>query len=213
LDSDIEQVKQVLALVEDDVFGEFCSSIGVTTIRQYEELQFTLPDQVREQNAKYTTQRTRLQTQHSFEKQELESIQERLAKLTQSLHDSEQAQLRQQAELVSLDELRQKLTNDLVVYESELQTQIQLEQGKQQELDELRLLLEEKGRDMDAYLKEMTSVESSIEKIRAERVAIFRKCKLEDINLPLIRGTMDDVLIDDSAMSSVSEKKKDSDRY
>ncbi|CAO3595495.1 unnamed protein product [Absidia cylindrospora] len=203
LDNDIGQVKQLLATVEDEVFDEFCSDIGVSTIRQYEELQFTLPDKVREQLAKHNTQRTRLQTQYSFEKEELESIKERLEKLTQSLKDTEQAQQRQQDELVSLEELKQKLTNDLAVHETELQTQLELEQSKQRELDDLRLVLEEKGRDMDAYLKEMTMVETSIEKIRAERIAIFRKCKLEDIYLPLISGTMDDVLIDDSAMSSI----------
>jgi structural maintenance of chromosome 1 len=44
--------------------------------------------------------------------------------------------------------------------------------------------------------------ESAVEKVRAERVAIFRRCKLEDIRLPLLSGDMDDVLIDDSTTTT-----------
>ncbi|CAO3599503.1 unnamed protein product [Absidia cylindrospora] len=202
LDNDIQQIKQHLSVVEDDIFGDFCGSIGVSTIRQYEELQFTLPDQVREQHAKYNTQRTRLQTQHSFEKEQLGSIRERLTTLITSLHKAEQAQQGYQAELVALEEQKETWTNDGRTYEAELQVQLESEHAKQQEMDAIRLTLEEKGKDMDAYLKEITVVENNIDKMRAERAAIFRKCKLEEIYLPLLSGTMDDVLIDDTAVPS-----------
>ncbi|KAI8089897.1 RecF/RecN/SMC [Halteromyces radiatus] len=198
LDNQIQQVQELVAVVEDRIFGDFCSVLGLSNIREYEASQFTVPEQVREQRAKFNTQRSRLQTQLSFDKEQLENLQGRLVKLTESLQESQQEKQRYEAELVNLGELQQQLTNDVENYQVELQKQIEQEKSKQQELDDIRLSLEERGKDMDAYLKEMAQMESKIEKIRAERAAIFRKCKLEDIRLPLISGSMDDVLMDDA---------------
>jgi len=40
--------------------------------------------------------------------------------------------------------------------------------------------------------------ESDIEKLEADQFSIFRKCKLEEIYLPLERGSLDDIPIKDS---------------
>lgn len=204
IDSEINQAESALMIVENEVFAAFCENTGIANIHEYESQQFVLPEKVRERKAEFNTQRSRLQTQLSFGKQQIQDIQDRITKLTQSLNDSEQEQQQLQNELISRGELKEKLENDLQKYESELVQQIQLEENKQKELDEIKVLLEEKGRNVEGYLKEMAKLESNIEKIRAERVAIFRKCKLEDINLPLLRGSMDDVLVEESpSVSSV----------
>lgn len=203
LNDDIDRVKQTLAVVEDDVFSEFCDMLGVATIRDFENSQ-QIPDQIREHTAKHQTQRLRLQTQLSFETEQCQTIQDRLTKLTQSLQEATDAQARQQADLVALDALKLTLTTNLASYEAELREQLDAEQAKQTLLDAIRSQLEEKGKDMDGYIKEMTVAESAVEKVRAERVAIFRRCKLEDIRLPLLSGDMDDVLIDDSIMTQQS---------
>ncbi|CAO3618161.1 unnamed protein product [Cunninghamella blakesleeana] len=204
IDNEINQVESALMIVENEVFASFCESTGIANIRTYESQQFILPEKVRERKAEFNTQRSRLQTQLSFGKQQIQDIHDRITKLTQSLHDSEQEQKQHQNELVSRGELKEKLENDLQTYESELVGQIQLEENKQKELDEIKVSLEEKGRNVEGYLKEMAKLESNIEKIRAERVAIFRKCKLEDINLPLLRGSMDDVLVEETPSVSSS---------
>ncbi|KAI9308835.1 hypothetical protein BJ944DRAFT_155459 [Cunninghamella echinulata] len=216
MDNEIKKVENVLAAVENEIFATFCEQTGITNIQEYEAQQFVLPEKVRERKAEFNTQRSRLQTQLSFGKQQIQDIQDRIVKLTQLLHDSEQEQQQYQNEIVSRGELKEKLESDLQKYESELVQQIQLEENKQKELDEIRVSLEEKGRNVEGYLKEMAKLESNIEKIRAERVAIFRKCKLEDIRLPLLNGSMDDVLVEDvpSNTSSVeSSSSMDIDDY
>lgn len=212
LNSDIDRVQQTLSVVEDDVFSDFCALLGVATIRDFENSQ-QIPDQIREHTAKHQTQRLRLQTQLSFETEQCQTIQDRLNKLTQSLQEATDAQARQQADLVALDALKLTLTTNLASYEAELQEQLDAERAKQTLLDAIRSQLEEKGKDMDGYIKEMTVAESAVEKVRAERVAIFRRCKLEDIRLPLLSGDMDDVLIDDSTTQQSLVSNTHTQRY
>ncbi|KAL7008235.1 Structural maintenance of chromosomes protein 1 [Cystobasidiomycetes sp. EMM_F5] len=46
---------------------------------------------------------------------------------------------------------------------------------------------------IDGALKEMASLNTSIEKLASQRMDIYKRCKLEEINLPFEVGSLNDV--------------------
>ncbi|KAI7867501.1 RecF/RecN/SMC [Spinellus fusiger] len=205
----IEQMEASLAVIEDQVFVSFCSRIGVSTIREYESLQFGLSDKITEQRAQFTAQRSRLETQLSFEKDQLKEMAERLARMERMYAQDTESLSQLQTEQTNMSQRVGKISEDLAQYSTELDQQTQLEDEKYRQINQLRRDLESKGKDVDSYLKEMAEYETEIEKMHAKRVSIFRKCKLEDIELPLTRGTMADVLVEDIATQNTDSMDLD----
>lgn len=202
LAASIEEVKSALAAIEDEVFADFCTRIGVSNIREYESMRYGIPEEVIEQRAQFAAQRSRLETQLSFERGQLSELSERLSKLETMFSDDTKTLADLQSQISQATERVRQMNEDLATSNAELQEQTALEDEKQELIDQLRAKLEAKGRDVQSYLKEMSQLETELEKVHAERVAIFRKCKLEDIELPLVRGSMDDVIMEDNLGSS-----------
>ena len=202
LASSIEQMKSAFAAIEDEIFADFCSRIGVSNIREYESMRYGIPEEVIEQRAQFAAQRSRLETQLSFERGQLSELSERLSKLETMFNNDTKTLADLQTQINQATERMRQMNEDLATCNAELQEQTTLEDEKQEAIDQLRAKLEAKGRDVQSYMKEMSQVETEMEKVHAERVAIFRKCKLEDIELPFVRGSMDDVIMEDNLGSS-----------
>ncbi|KAG2208930.1 hypothetical protein INT47_011070 [Mucor saturninus] len=198
LNANMKKLEQHIAQVEDHIFEDFCAQINVTNIREYEALQFGVSDEVTERRAQFSNQKTRLDTQLAFEKNQLSELVERLSKLETTLVNSAKSKAQLETDLAGMSGKSDSLQSNLESFQVELETQIKLEEEKQNEISEVSRALEAKGRDVEAILREYRAVESECNKVQAERVAIFRKCKLEGISLPLSRGTMDDIIIEES---------------
>lgn len=198
LSANMKKLEQHIAQVEDHIFEDFCAQINVTNIREYEALQFGVSDEVTERRAQFTNQKSKLDTQLAFEKNQLSELVERLNKLETTLVNSAKSKAQLETDLAGMSGKSDSLQSSLENFKQELETQIKLEAEKQNEIGEVSRALEAKGRDVEVILREYRAVESECNKVQAERVAIFRKCKLEAISLPLSRGTMDDIIIEES---------------
>ncbi|KAI8377051.1 hypothetical protein EDC96DRAFT_250036 [Choanephora cucurbitarum] len=198
LESTIKRIQEQISQVEDQVFEDFCAQLNVNNIREYEAMQFGVSDEVAERRAQFATQRSRLETQLAFEREQLKELVDRLGKLETSLTNDAAAKAKIRVDLDGMGGKTQLLEQKLSSYQLELAKQIQLEESKQVDIADLGRALEAKGRDVEAILREYRAVESERNKVHAERVAIFRKCKLEGIQLPLLRGSMDDIIIEET---------------
>ncbi|KAI7850377.1 RecF/RecN/SMC N terminal domain-containing protein [Circinella umbellata] len=196
----IEQTKALVAQVEDEIFHSFCQQVGISNIREYEKLRFGLPEEVLERRAQFAAQRSRLETQLVFEKEQLTELSQRLTILETKYNEDNQMITQLQNNANELTERLKVAKEDMASLNAELYEHTLLEDEKQQVIQDLRRQLETKGRDVESYLKEMLKFETEIEKVHAERVSIFRKCKLEDIDLPMARGALDDVIMDESTI-------------
>ena len=190
----------MIAHVEDEIFHAFCQQAGISNIREYEKLRFGLPEEVLETRAQFAAQRSRLETRLVFEKEQLAELSQRLTTLEVKYNNDNQMITQLQNNAHELTERLKVAKEDMASLNAELYEHTLLEDEKQQVIHDLRRQLETKGRDVESYLKEMLKFETEIEKVHAERVSIFRKCKLEDIDLPMARGTLDDVIMDESTI-------------
>ncbi|ORX42902.1 RecF/RecN/SMC protein [Hesseltinella vesiculosa] len=204
LEQELAGAQAALATVEDQVFAEFCQTIGVPTIRDYEEVSLKLPEQAREQKKTFKLQQSRLEAQLAFERQQAQDIQDRVTDLTAKLRTTKDSVNQHQQEDKDLDQRILDLQVASASNETALAERQVAEQEKKEELQAIRGQLEASGADAAKYLKEMDKLERALEKLQAERSSIFRKCKLEEIEFPLLRGSMEDVLMDTDESSNLT---------
>ncbi|PHZ08880.1 RecF/RecN/SMC protein [Rhizopus microsporus ATCC 52813] len=201
LDQKIASVRERIAEVEDQVFEDFCALINVANIREYEAMLQNGSDEVSERRAQFASQKQRLETQLDFEKEQLNELVKRLQSLEASYNSDTTAKSQIEAELNGMSGRKESLTERLEICKQELERKAREEEDKQKEINDISNLLEVKGRDVKQILKEVGTIETEISKYYAERVAIFRKCKLEGINLPMLQGSMDDIVVEGEQIS------------
>lgn len=187
--------------IEDEVFSDFCSRIQVANIREYESSQVRGAQELREKQLNLTTQRSKVENQLLFERQQLEELQQRFSRLEQTLAaDTSEIESKKLEKEEYLGKL-QKIQDNMARMESQVSELKAKEEAQEKLVEEKRKSLSQKGQEVDKMMKVVTDMETAIEKLHAERMSIFRKCKLEEINIPLNQGSMEDVPMDDSEVN------------
>ncbi|KAF8068609.1 condensin complex subunit SMC1 [Lyophyllum atratum] len=200
----IAQLSAVVNAAEDDVFKAFCKKIGVANIREYEERQMKVAQEESKARLQFETQIARLGHQADFEAEGLKTTGERLANLEGVIAAEE-------ANLAKWEAHRDTLKEEIVAFESTIA-------GLREELGEIQETLEEKNKVVEAVkktttkaakaldmaLKEIATCNDEIEKLGLERSAIYRKCRLEEIQLPLLRGNLKNVPMEENLREEVA---------
>ncbi|GAA5960068.1 hypothetical protein JCM3765_006153 [Sporobolomyces pararoseus] len=199
IESQAEALREVIHSEEDAIFADFCERIGVNDIREYEEKQLRGAQEDHAQMLKYETQLARLDTQISFNRDQLSTIQERHEALRKTVET-------QQAALERLTEEKETKQGEIEGLEREVEeakesweaSKTEWEE-KNQELEDLKKSNSKASRALDKALKEIATCNDEIERLSSERFAIYRRCKMEEIDLPLSKGSLDDIPIEEAA--------------
>lgn len=64
-------------------------------------------------------------------------------------------------------------------------------------LDKVKKTTAKASKAYDRAMKEIAAFNDSIEKLASERFTIYKRCKLEEIDLPLKKGSLDSVPLDE----------------
>lgn len=187
----MSDVKEKMNTVEDVVFADFCKSIGVTNIRQYEERELQAQTDRANRRFEFEKQKNRILNQLEFERSR--DTQSNVARWERAVQDDEdaleqakQAEQKQMAEIdKSMRELDKKRSEKL---------------AKKSELDEMdeeigkaRREVGTIAKDIQSVQKQINSIEHKMEQKRGERHSILKQCKMDDILLPMTRGNMEDI--------------------
>ena len=113
LDESIRESQDAVSGVEDEVFATFCQRLGFDDIRDYEARQGSMQQEAVQKKLEFTTQKSRIENQLSFEKQRLEATEDRI----KSLQRQEQ---RDRALVEELNEQREEIQTRLDVLNAEL---------------------------------------------------------------------------------------------
>lgn len=196
-----------IAQIEDEIFSDFCSRIQVANIREYESSQLRGAQELNEKQLNFKTQRSKVENQLLFERQQLQELQERVSRLESVLNTDTGEIEAKNAEKEEYIAKLQKIEDNIAKIEAQV-TNLKTKEDEQEKLvEERRKSLSQKGQEADQMIKHLSDVETSIEKLHAERMSIFRRCKLEDIDIPLNQGSMEDVPMDDSEVRSFTRLK------
>ncbi|KAN0065181.1 Structural maintenance of chromosomes protein 1 [Thecaphora frezii] len=183
---------------EDRVFAQFCRRIGVANIREYEERQVRLMQQQSDARLQFDSQLARLTHQANFERQQIRTTQERLESLQRTVQ-------KEQDKIRTLENQKKAQEEEIDGILDEMgDVQEQLEElrsdydSKKAALDEAKTEAARASRNLEAVLKEIASRNDEIEKLGSERTGIYRRCRLEEIQLPLVEGSLSKVPLEET---------------
>ncbi|KAF9652766.1 hypothetical protein BDM02DRAFT_2623366 [Thelephora ganbajun] len=200
----VETLQAVISEADDSVFGDFCRRIGAGSIRDYEERQLKVAQVVSEARHRFDTQIARLTTQVKFEEEQLRTTQARLGDLDNIIRTEDKAlvlheQTKQQIE----EEIRdaeasiEELKEDLAKANEDLENRTtQVEQAKR--------AFNKATKAVDQVLKDIATKNGEIEKSGLERSSIYRRCRVDEIKIPLLKGNLKNVPMEENLRDEVA---------
>ncbi|KAL7982753.1 hypothetical protein Chor_010351 [Crotalus horridus] len=164
------ELKKKINEVEDNVFHEFCEEIGVENIRVYEKEHIQKQEEVDRKRSEFENQKTRLNTQLEFinsliEKTDEENFLQMVNEVMEELQ-----QLRKKQNISKSDVAK-----------------------AQNEVEESRKALLTLNRELATLQKEAGAIETSLEQKKLEKHNRLLDCKLQDLGINLLLGSLDDI--------------------
>ncbi|XP_051628547.1 structural maintenance of chromosomes protein 1B [Manacus candei] len=189
----IEEFQTKINEVEDTVFQEFCEEIGIENIRVYEQEHVRQQEEIAKRRLEFESQKTRLNTQLEYNRDHLQKLTNSVSKLRETIKKDE-------AEIVRLREDEEKLlikVNEMVEEQQELKDRLSTHKSQvaksQTEVEEFRRRMLTLNREATKLQKEAAALETALEEKRLKRHNLLLECKVQDLKIKLLFGTLDDI--------------------
>ena len=205
LRSQMSDIEHTIHAADDDIFTEFCERIGVANVREYEANQLHISQALNVATQQYQRQLARIAHQRTFAEQQLKNTADRLAFIQASMEKERQR-------IPRLEEELQNCENSIKKYR-EIKARIQASfEAMQEEYDEKTETVNERRkalfhvmRDVEAHRKEVAERNDEIAQLDTERANLFRRCRMEALDLPLESGDLANVPLEEDVSMPVSE--------
>ncbi|BHF59560.1 Structural maintenance of chromosomes protein 1B [Sparganum proliferum] len=172
--------------VEDTVLHDFCVSIGVENIREYEDRELRIARERDRKRLEFNNQLQRINNQLEYEK----------SRDTQAnVHRWEETVTGERSEMERCKKQEKRLKEEMEVEEArktDLEAQLTEFQQKNEQLEgelgELRRRLVSRQREVQKQQKDLNQIENRLENKRSERHSLLQSAKMDDLQLPLKPG-------------------------
>ena len=212
LESTLEEFQDAVSKVQDEVFADFCRRLGYNNIRTYEAQQGSLQQEGAQKKLEFSTQKSRLESRISYEQQQLQETKSRI-KIAQDRAAQDESLVRElEAEKESSQNELDSLMVELDHLTEQLEQQKMKHSQKAEKVAEQRRELQKRSKNVDGTLKAVSALEADRQLNASSRYTLLRRCKLEDISIPLAEESrnleqlpLDDVLQVDSDIMDVDD--------
>ena len=199
-----EDADKSIMAAEADVFKSLCDELGISSIREYEEEHEKIIRKHEEETAEHVALQSKLENQRNFVQRQLEDVQKRVQKIRESVavdrdclaefETKREEHLFQDHETaVQLSTMRKESSE----YRDEITK-------KTADIANVKRQIVTLQRTLDAETKDVIAKETQIQKLLAELRSIVRKCGLDEINIPMVRGRFDEAPIPEEQTSAQS---------
>ncbi|KAM6419703.1 structural maintenance of chromosomes protein 1B [Pluvialis apricaria] len=189
----IEEFQKKINEAEDAVFREFCEEIGIENIRVYEQEHVRQQEEIDKRRLEFENQKTRLNVQLEYSRDHLQKLTNAVSKLRETIHKDE-------AEIIGLQKDEEKLlkkVNEIMEEQQHLKDRLSAHKSEvikaQNEVEESRKTLLSLNRETTKLQKEATAIETALEEKRLRRHNILLECKVQDLKIKLLSGSLDDI--------------------
>ncbi|KAG5662351.1 hypothetical protein KAF25_004769 [Fusarium avenaceum] len=198
--STCEEFRDAIARVEDEVFADFCRRLGYSDIRAYRDSQGKLEQEVSEKRNEFEVQKQRLSARLEWEQKRnddttsrIDRIKSRVQRLRRDINtytkekdEIENTMREEQEELEALHETLDENKTELA--------------EKNQKVSEAKAEVQKRSKDIDTHLKDINALETIVQKNSSSKSALLRRCRLEQIRIPLVEGTLDNLPNEDGLL-------------
>jgi len=201
---EISSVQKQIYAAEERIFSQFCKQVGLKSIRSYEEARAASQKDLADKTAKFTALIAKLSNQLTFIQKQQEDAKGRLVELS--------AKMEAEGEALQVLEKEKKIIDEQLAAKRSVLTEVkahmaELEASTSSANDELMALkraVSEAQSSVNRIRKEISAGECEIERRLETRNSLLKKCLVEEIDLPLARGTLHSISLEDSDASAAA---------
>lgn len=193
LQANVASLQRDIDAIEDSIFTNLCRKTGLSNIRQYEERQGALAHAGAKRRAEFVAQKARLQSHLSFEETTLKETSERVVRMQANVSRDEAAMATFESEKKTLEAEIERISAEITELQSSIDQEKALCDTKSDGISQLKRDRSKIAKDIEALNKALGFLEGEKERMFVTRHALLRRCKLEEIDLPLLRGSIDRV--------------------
>lgn len=205
LRSQMSDIEHTIHAADDDIFTEFCERIGVANVREYEANQLHISQALSVATQQYQRQLARIAHQRTFAEQQVKNTADRLAFIQASMEKERQRIPRLEEELQNCENSIQKYREIKARIQASFEAMQEEHDEKTETVNERRKALFHVMRDVEAHRKEVAERNDEIAQLDTERANLFRRCRMEALDLPLESGDLANVPLEEDASMPVSE--------
>ncbi|KAI5765148.1 SMC1B [Gulo gulo luscus] len=190
----IEEFQGKIDKVEDEIFKHFCEEIGVENIREFEKKHVKQQQEIDQKRLEFEKQKTRLNVQLEYSRNQLKKRLSRISTLKETVQKGRE----------DIDNLKQaeenclQIVDDLMAKRQQLKdvflTQNASAEEVQAQLEEERKRFLAIDREVGKWQKEVVIIQTSLEQKRLEKHNLLLDCKVQDIEIILLLGSLDDII-------------------
>jgi structural maintenance of chromosome 1 len=209
----LEEYTSSIAEIEDEIFSDFCQRLSYDSIRDYERQQGSLQQESREKEVEFKRQISRLKNQFDFESNRLKNTDARIKTIDSSSQ-------RDRDLITQLEAERDAIGNELDVLNAEIDQlneqlgELRTEYAQRGErVNEARAELKKRSKHVSKTMDLVNSLEQEITQATGNRYTILRNCKVENVDLPLERGSrkLDTLPLEEKVLDDDDEDAMDVD--
>ncbi|XP_073070125.1 structural maintenance of chromosomes protein 1B isoform X1 [Manis javanica] len=190
----IEEFQGKIDKVEDAIFQHFCEEIGVENIREFENKHVKQQQEIDQKRLEFEKQKTRLNIQLEYSRNQLKK---KLSK-TNTLKETIQKGREEIHDLKKAEENCLQIVHELTAKQQQLKdifgTQNSNAEKVQAQIEEERKKFLAVDRKVGKCQKEVVVIQTSLEQKRLERHNMLLDCKVQDIEIILLLGSLDDII-------------------
>lgn len=191
--STVAKFEKAISDVEDKIFAGFCKRLGYENIRAYEAQQGSLEQEAAQKRQDFEVQKQRIQSNITWESSQYQATKERVTTMEAMLMRHEKGVAVYQKEKSDIEEAQGRDQEELDNLLDTLEEVKADHAEKSKKVADAKADLQKRSRDIDARLKEISNLESTVQKNSTGKLALLRRCKLEQIQIPLAAGSLDDI--------------------
>lgn len=185
LERTVREFQDAVSEVQDEVFADFCRRLGYSDIRAYEAQQGSLQQEGAQKKLEFSTQKSRLQSRISYEQQQLDETKKRIKVLEDRARQDESLIKELEVEQESLQHEIDTLSVELDQVIEQLEREKAKHNQKAEKVAEQRREVQKRSKNVDGTLKAIAGFEADKQFKASSRYTLLKRCKLEDINIPL----------------------------
>uniref|UniRef100_A0A8I3NCF4 Structural maintenance of chromosomes 1B n=1 Tax=Canis lupus familiaris TaxID=9615 RepID=A0A8I3NCF4_CANLF len=190
----IEEFQEKIDKVEDEIFQHFCEEIGVENIREFEKKHVKQQQEIDQKRLEFEKQKTRLNVQLEYSRNQLKK---RLSKIN-TLKETIQKGREEIEDLKQVEEDCLQIVNELMAKRQQLKdifvTQNANAEKVQAQIEEKRKKFLAIDKEVGKWQKEVVIIQTSLEQKRLEKHNLLLDCKVQDIEIILLLGSLDDII-------------------
>ncbi|KAL2021474.1 hypothetical protein VTK56DRAFT_7107 [Thermocarpiscus australiensis] len=189
----VEKFEKAIADVEDKIYAGFCKRLGYENIRAYEAQQGSLEQEAAQKRQDFDLQKQRIQNSLSWETSQHSTANDRVRAMEATLQRHQQDLEAYQQEKSDIEEAMAQDQDELEALQESLEEIKASHAEKSKKVAEAKQDLQKKNKEIESRLKEISNLEATVQKNSSQKFALLRRCKLEQIQIPLREGSLDNI--------------------